>query len=144
MFEKTLNFLKSVGDCINRPVFCSFYIYLILLWLLNVADTIQTLMLKSGGHLKEEANFFINYFLAYDGELFIFAKLSALIFITAMLLRGYYDKHGTTIGGHYYSPDELRRFIVLLLGGGVVYYLIIVLMPFIVLMTGHMIQGTPS
>jgi len=144
MLEKIMNFLKSRIDCIKKPLLCNFYIYLALLWLLNIADIIQTLMLKAGGHLKQEANAFINYLLSYDWELFIIAKLGALLLVTVMLVRGYYDKRGTTIGGHYYSSDEMRMFIIALLGAGILYYLIIVLTPFVVLMTGHLLRGNPS
>ena len=142
MFEKLLNFLKGVGDSLNRPLLSSFFVYLILLWLLNIADIFQTLMLKRGGNLKTEINFFINYFLASDEWIFVLAKLSALLFITAMLLRGYYDRKGTNIGGTYYSPSNMQRAITFLVGAGVVYYLVIVLMPFAVLMIENFIYGT--
>jgi hypothetical protein len=144
MFEKTLNALKSFDSYVNTKRIRSFYIYIGLLWVLNVADMFQTLMLKAGGHLKEEANVFVEYFLSYDWELFIVAKLCAMVLITAMLLRGYHDERGTTIAGNYYSPDEMRRFIILLLSGGVIYYLFIVMMPFMVLLVGHLFRGTPS
>jgi len=141
MFEKFLNFMRNIGEIINRPLLGSFYIYLILIWLLNIADILQTLMLKQGGHLRREANIFINYFLAEDEWLFIYAKLSALLFITLMLLRGYYDRKGTTIGGTYYGPKDMRRAIIFLLGAGVAYYLVIVLLPFAALLIGSFIHG---
>lgn len=141
MFEKFLNLLKNIGEFLNRPLIGSFYVYLVLLWLLNIADILQTLMLKRGGNLRKEFNVFINYFLEEDEGLFIFAKLSALLFITLMLLRGYYDHKGTTIGGVYYSPNDMRKAITFLLGAGVAYYLFIVFTPFIVLLINSYIHG---
>jgi hypothetical protein len=144
MFEKFLNILKNTGELLSRPLFGSFFVYLTLIWLLNIADILQTLMLKRGGHLKREANIFINYFLVEDEVLFIVAKCAALLLITCMLLRGYYDKKGTTVGGVYYSPGDMRKAITFLLGAGVTYYLVIVLMPFIVLIIGHLLRGNQA
>ena len=133
MFEKILNILRNVGERLNKPLLGGFYLYLILLWLLNIADIIQTILLSKSGNLKQEANPFMDFFLAADSRMFIYAKFAALLLITAMVIRGYMDKKGTTIGSIYYSPDDMKRAIVFLLGAGVIYYLIIVLIPFITL-----------
>jgi hypothetical protein len=133
MFEKMLNIIREIGERLSKPVIGGFYLYLILLWLLNLADISQTVMLSRGGHLKQEANPFMDFFLSSDKRIFIIAKLFALTLITAMVVRGYTDKKGTTVGGNYYSPTDMKRAITFLLGAGVLYYLIIVLIPFITL-----------
>ena len=63
-----MGMIRYLGELLNRPFIGAFYLYLALLWLLNIADVIQTLMLSQGGHLKQEANFFMNVFLEKDWE----------------------------------------------------------------------------
>lgn len=134
MFHNLLYSLSRLGKVFNKPAIGGFYLYLILLWLLNIADVIQTVLLSEGGHLGKEANFFMDFFLSKDWRFFILGKMLPLLLVTAMVVRGYTDKKGASFGGHHYTPEEMRNAIVFLLGAGVVYYLIIVLFPFITLM----------
>ena len=131
-----MDIIKNIGGLITRKVVGGFYFYLSLLWLLNIADIIQTVTLSQGGNLKQEANQFMDFFLTHDWRIFILAKMLPLILVTAMVIRGYYDKKGTKIGGRQYTPDEMRKAIVFILAAGVVYYLIIVLMPFATILLG--------
>jgi hypothetical protein len=133
MFNNLLNMLNRLAKVFNKPAVAGFYLYLVLLWLLNIADVIQTVLLSEGGHLRREANFFMDFFLTKDWRLFILGKLLPLLLVTAMVIRGYTDKKGASIGGHRYTPEEMRTIIISLIGAGVVYYLIIVLFPFITL-----------
>ena len=124
---------RNIGVSLAKPV-GGFFLFLVLLWLLNIADVIQTVLLSEGGHLKKEANFFMDFFLSRDWRFFILGKMLPLILVTAMVVRGYFDKKGTNVGGHHYTPMEMRRAITFLLAAGVVYYLIIVLIPFLTLL----------
>ena len=128
--------IKNIGDMITRKVAGRFFLYLVLLWLLNIADIIQTVTLSQGGNLKAEVNVFMDFFLSHDWRIFILAKMLPLLLVTAMVIRGYYDKKGTTVLGRQYTAEEMRNAIVFLLGVGVVYYLIVVLIPFATIILG--------
>ena len=135
-----MRIIRYFGDLLTRPFIGVFYLYLALLWLLNIADVIQTLMLSQGGHLKLEANQIMNVFLQMDWRIFVLAKLLSMALVTVMLVRGYHDNKGTSIGGIKYSHQDVKRTIVLLLAAGVVYYLIIVLIPFVTILISLAIQ----
>lgn len=135
-----MGIIRYLGKLLTRPFVGAFYLYLALLWLLNIADVIQTLMLSQGGHLKLEANQFMNIFLQMDWRLFIIAKFVPMMLVSVMLIRGYTDNKGTKIGGIEYTHEDVRHAILLLLATGVVYYLIIVLIPFITILISLAIQ----
>ncbi len=130
-----------MGETLTRPVIGGFYLYLSLLWLLNIADVVQTLMLSHGGNLKHEVNLFMNVFLEKDWRLFIIAKVVPMMLVTVMVTRGYFDKRGTTVAGHEYSHEDVKKAIVFLLAAGVVYYLIVVLFPFFTILISLAIQA---
>lgn len=132
---------RFLGEMLTRPIVGGFYLYLSLLWLLNIADVIQTLMLSHGGNLKHEVNLFMNVFLEKDWRLFIIAKAVPMMLVTVMVTRGYFDKKGAVVAGHEYSHEDVRKAIVFLLAAGVVYYLIIVLFPFITILIHLAIQA---
>lgn len=131
-----MDLIKHIGEIITRKVVGGFYLYLALLWLLNIADIIQTVTLSQGGNLKREANVFMEFFLNHDWRIFIVAKILPLMLVTVMVIRGYYDKKGTKINGRNYTPEEMRKAIVFLLAMGVVYYLIVVFIPFVTILLG--------
>ncbi|MCD6216431.1 hypothetical protein J7L05_01070 [bacterium] len=131
---------RIMGEMLTRPVIGGFYLYLTLLWLLNIADVIQTLMLSHGGNLKHEVNLYMNVFLEKDWRFFIIAKVVPMLLVTVMVTRGYFDKRGTTVAGHEYSHEDVKKAIVFLLAAGVVYYLIVVLFPFITILISLAIQ----
>jgi hypothetical protein len=116
----------------------TFFILVVTLWCLNIADLSQTLYLKHAGLLGEEVNKFIQLFLDESSRAFIAAKLLALILITSILLRGWFDQSGVKTYGVKYSMEQVRRTINLMLTTGVIYYVLIVGFPFIgMLMSGY-------
>ena len=110
-----MGIIRYLGELLTRPFIGAFYLYLALLWLLNIADVIQTLMLSQGGHLKLEANQIMNVFLEMDWRVFIIAKFVPMMLISVMLIRGYTDNKGTSIGGIKYTHQDVKRAILLLL-----------------------------
>lgn len=118
---------------IAQPPTGTFIALLITLWALNFADIFQTLYLKESGFLAQEANNFIAFFLNSGVVQFFGAKVLALILVTSVLSRGWFDRRGMKFGGKHYSPLNVRQSISVLLVGGVIYYTLIVLLPFILL-----------
>ena len=122
---------KSGDSAASRePTFAVFLVLLVTLWALNLADVFQTLYLKGSGFLATEANSVIDLFLNKGAVPFFLAKVLAMVLVTSMLLRGWFDKTGFKFLGVYYPPDQVRRFIIFLLMAGVIYYVIIVFLPF--------------
>jgi hypothetical protein len=115
------------------PTTGTFIVLLVTLWALNLADTFQTLYLKESGFLAKEANYFIDYFLSEGRAEFLGAKILALILVSSILGRGWFDRRGCTLGGHCWELPLVRRAIILLLSAGVIYYIIIVAFPFFAL-----------
>jgi hypothetical protein len=108
-----------------------FWMLLITLWALNFADTMQTLYLNETGFLAQEANLFMDFFLK-EGRLSLFgAKILALLLVSLILGRGWFDLNGITMQGRRYTQDQVRRAISFLLSAGVIYYILIVVFPFI-------------
>ena len=122
----------------RMPATASFMILLITLWALNLADIFQTVYLKESGFLAQEANYFVDFFLREGRAVFFFAKVLALILITSMLCRGWFDKHGLKLGTIFYPPDQVRKSIHLLLVSGVIYYTLIVGFPFFAMLIAGM------
>lgn len=120
------------------PTTGAFFILLITLWALNLADIFQTLFLKHSGLLAVEANYFINFFLAKGVAPFFWAKMLAMILVTLMLFRGWFDKDGITFGSAHYEPTQVRGAIYFLLVSVVIYYTLIVGFPFFAMLLSGM------
>jgi hypothetical protein len=114
----------------NEPATVAFFMLIITLWALNLADLFQTLYLKQSGLLAQEANLFVNFFLEKSHLFFFMGKVLALILITSIISRGWFDKKGIKIGNLHYPRSQVRCSIYFLLSTGVIYYTIIVAFPF--------------
>lgn len=123
----------SPKEARRYPTTGTFVVLLITLWALNIADTFQTLFLKTSGFLAQEANYFIDFFLTEGHLQFFSAKILALILVTSVLARGWRDRRGLNIGSSHYNQGQVQRTIALLLMAGVIYYIIIVALPFVAL-----------
>ncbi len=115
-----------------------FWLLLVVLWALNLADIFQTLYLKESGFLAEEANQYVDFFLKEGRPEFIGFKILALMLISLILARGWYDKRGMRIFSSYYPRDKARSSIQFLLSVGVFYYVVIVVFPFIAMFIAGM------
>jgi len=136
---------EPTGQHLGAAPTGTFFILLITLWALNVADIFQTLYLKYSGLLAEEANYFIDFFLKKGGAPFFWAKVLALLLVTSILCRGWFDRKGIVFGSTHYSREQGRRSILMLLIAGVIYYTLIVIFPFIALvMSGLFISGNQT
>ncbi len=120
------------------PTTGSFWVLIITLWALNLADTYQTLYLKSTGFLAQEANYFIDFFLREGVWQFVFAKVLALILVTSIIARGWFDRKGISFFRVEYSRDQARAAIHFLLTAGVIYYIFIVGFPFAAMLLSGM------
>lgn len=134
--EKNIN----NGAKASYPTTGMFIILLITLWALNLADTFQTIFLKESGHLAQEANYFIDFFLSKSTLAFIAAKILALILISSVLIRGWIDKKGIKLGAAHYPREAVRNSIYFMLVAGVIYYTIIVIFPFTALLLSGSFQ----
>jgi len=112
----------------------TFWILLLTLWALNLADIFQTLYLKESGFLAQEANLFIDFFLREGAWQFFGAKVLALVLVTLILSRGWFDATGIKFQGTQYSQLQVRKAISFLLSVGVLYYVVIVVFPFIAML----------
>ena len=119
---------------IPMPATGAFIILVLTLWALNLADIFQTLYLKESGFLAQEANWFIDFFLKEGKTPFFLAKLLALILITSMLLRGWFDRRGIRLFRAAYTQEQARAAIYFLLAAGVMYYIFIVGFPFVAML----------
>jgi hypothetical protein len=117
----------------DAPSTTTFVILLITLWALNFADIFQTLYLKQSGMLASEANYFVDFFLKEGGAPFFWAKCLALVLVTSILIRGWVDRKGISVGSMRFTPESGKKAIQFLLLAGVFYYSIIVIFPFIAL-----------
>jgi hypothetical protein len=117
----------------GKPSTPVFLIQLVTLWGLNLADTFQTMYLSASGMLSQEANLFINFFLLKGPAILLIVKVLALILISSMLIRGWYDFRGIKVLSAQYSRDQVRAAIQFMLTVGIIYYVIIVAFPFIAL-----------
>jgi hypothetical protein len=133
---------KKHDDRHNAPSTGTFVILLITLWALNFADIFQTLYLKQSGMLALEANYFVDFFLRKGGAPFFWAKVLALVLVTSMLIRGWIDRKGISVGNLQFTPESGRRAIQLLLIAGVLYYTLIVVFPFIALAMSGLFAST--
>jgi hypothetical protein len=115
------------------PTTGAFVILLLTLWSLNLADLFQTVFLKESGFLAQEANFFVDFFLREGRAAFFLSKVLALVLISSILIRGWFDKRGVLLGNYRYDRDKVRSSIHFLLVAGVIYYIVIVAFPFIAL-----------
>ena len=115
------------------PSTATFILLLLTLWALNLTDVFQTLFLKESGFLAAEANMFVDFFLKGGRAPFFLSKVLALILITSILARGWFDKRGIRLNNYHYDRDKVRASIHFLLVAGVIYYILIVAFPFIVL-----------
>jgi len=134
MAEQSAESPETGLACTGRrqiPSTGSFIILIIVLWALNLADIFQTLYLKNSELLEQEANWFINYFLQSGPRAFIGAKVLALVLITLILVRGWFDKKGLQLYGKFYEQVQVRCTLHFLLLAGVLYYTIIVIFPFV-------------
>ena len=106
------------------------FILLITLWALNLADLFQTVYLKETGFLAKEANYFVDFFLKSGHLQFFLAKILALVLITSILLRGWFDRRGIKLGANRYTREQVRSSLQFLLIAGIIYYVLIVGFPF--------------
>jgi hypothetical protein len=126
------------APAVRAPSTAAFIILLVTLWALNLADIFQTLYLKESGFLQQEANYFIDYFLKEGRLPFFGAKFFALLLISLILFRGWFDKSGLTFLGRHYDRDKARGSIQFLLSIGVLYYTAIVFFPFLAMFISGM------
>ena len=126
------------GESRKPPSAGSFWLLIVTLWALNLADIYQTIGLKEAGFLGLEANYFVDFFLRQGNAPFFFAKLLALILITSILVRGWFDSDGIRFLKAKYTQEQVQGAISFLLIAGVCYYVVIVGFPFIALLASGM------
>jgi hypothetical protein len=114
------------------PSWRKFFIYLGLLWILNAADIWQTTALKHSGQLATEANQLIEHILMKGPVYFIGFKILAVILVTLVLIRGYFDINGFSIGDTHFSAEQVRTAIQFLLILAILYYLFVVYLPLMI------------
>jgi len=128
--------MNRLAVAINRahlflcsPGWRKFFIYLGLLWILNIIDSWQTLSLKISGQLASEANQYINYLLNKGPVYFISFKMLAIILVTMILVRGYFDSKGIKLGDTFFTTNQVRTAIQFMLILANIYYLFVVYIP---------------
>jgi hypothetical protein len=119
------------GKSEDAPTLGSFVLLLVTLWSLNLADIFQTMYLKQSGFLASEANYVADFFLKGGGAPFFWAKVLALVLITSILVRGWFDKKGIKVGSARYTTVQVRQSIQFMLVAGIIYYTLIVVFPFV-------------
>ena len=110
-----------------------FTILIVLIWVLNLIDAIQTYYYHKCGYLYE-VNYILQTLINHDVQYMFICKFVGLIIITAWLLRGWNEDAKSEENFSRWvllRPLNSRRAILRLLLCGIIYYLVVVTIPLI-------------